>query len=47
MQVISGLMEEGSLPLSIVRIEVEKLFGKYTYILSKEDNIDSFLVILY
>lgn len=37
------------LPLSVVRIEVEKLFGRYTYILSREDNnfTDSSLIILY
>jgi energy-coupling factor transporter ATP-binding protein EcfA2 len=35
-------------PLSIVRIEVEKLFGRYTYILSRENNYsDSSLIILY
>ncbi|MEH2120654.1 MAG: hypothetical protein V7K46_21345 [Nostoc sp.] len=27
-----------SLPLSVVRIEVEQLFGKYTYTLAKKDN---------
>ena len=39
-----------SLPLSVVRIEVERLFGKYTYTLEKKDNnphIDSSLIILY
>ncbi|MDZ8027533.1 MAG: AAA family ATPase [Nostoc sp. DedQUE11] len=37
-------------PLSVVRIEVERLFGKYTYSLAKKDNnpyIDSSLIILY
>jgi len=37
-------------PLSVVRIEVERLFGRYTYTLSKEDQhrqLDSSLVILY
>jgi energy-coupling factor transporter ATP-binding protein EcfA2 len=35
-------------PLSVVRIEVEKLFGRYTYILSRENNYgDSSLIILY
>jgi energy-coupling factor transporter ATP-binding protein EcfA2 len=37
-------------PLSVVRIEVERLFGRYTYTLSKKDNnahIDSSLLILY
>jgi energy-coupling factor transporter ATP-binding protein EcfA2 len=49
MQIITTHVEEGSLPLSIVQIEVEKLFGKYTYTLSKKDNnlVDSSLVILY
>lgn len=49
MQIITTHVEEGSLPLSIVRIEVEKLFGKYTYTLLKKDNnlVDSSLVILY
>jgi energy-coupling factor transporter ATP-binding protein EcfA2 len=49
MQIITTHVEEGSLPLSIVRIEVEKLFGKYTYtLLNKENNlVDSSLVILY
>ncbi|WP_373526160.1 AAA family ATPase [Nostoc sp.] len=39
-----------SLPLSVIRIEVERLFGKYTYTLLKKDNnphIDSSLMILY
>lgn len=39
-----------SLPLSVVRIEVERLFGKYTYTLAKKDNnlhTDSSLIILY
>ncbi|MEH2295456.1 AAA family ATPase [Nostoc sp.] len=39
-----------SLPLSVVRIQVEGLFGKYTYTLAKKDNnphIDSSLIILY
>jgi energy-coupling factor transporter ATP-binding protein EcfA2 len=49
MQVTTNRIEESSLPKSIVRIEVEKLFGKYTYTLSKRDNhlIDSSLIILY
>lgn len=49
MQIISSLTQEGCLPLSIVRIEVEKLFGKYTYTLSKQDNNfrESSLLILY
>ncbi len=49
MQIITTHVEEDSLPLSIVRIEVEKLFGKYTYTLLKKDNnlVDSSLVILY
>ncbi|MHC5828218.1 MAG: hypothetical protein ACYT04_73080, partial [Nostoc sp.] len=37
-------------PLSVVRIEVERLFGRYTYTLVKKDNnphIDSSLMILY
>ena len=37
-------------PLSVVRIEVERLFGRYTYTLVKKDNnphIDSSLIILY
>ena len=39
-----------SLHLSVVRIEVERLFGKYTYTLEKKDNnphIDSSLIIFY
>ncbi|MCL6749505.1 AAA family ATPase [Nostoc sp. CCCryo 231-06] len=39
-----------SLPLSVVRIQVERLFGKYTYTLAKKDNnphIDSSLIIFY
>ncbi|WP_445631755.1 AAA family ATPase [Nostoc sp. DSM 114167] len=39
-----------SLALSVVRIEVERLFGKYTYTLEKKNNnpyIDSSLIILY
>jgi ABC-type cobalamin/Fe3+-siderophores transport system ATPase subunit len=49
MQFLTTGIEKGSLPLSIVRIEVEKLFGKYTYTLLKKDNnlVDSSLVILY
>mgnify|MGYP002777817986 FL=1 len=49
MQVTTNRIEESSLPKSIVRIEVEKLFGKYTYTLSKRDNqlVDSSLIILY
>lgn len=48
MQIITSRVEESSLPLSIVRIEVEKLFGKYTYTLSKKNNlVESSLIILY
>jgi energy-coupling factor transporter ATP-binding protein EcfA2 len=49
MQVTTNRIEESSLPKSIVRIKVEKLFGKYTYTLSKRDNhlVDSSLIILY
>lgn len=49
MQITTNRIEESSLPKSIVRIEVEKLFGKYTYTLSKRDNHlgDSSLIILY
>ncbi|BAZ11188.1 hypothetical protein NIES4071_30140 [Calothrix sp. NIES-4071] len=38
MQTITSRIEESSLPKSIVRIEVEKLFGKYTYTLSISDD---------
>ncbi|GAA6619211.1 AAA family ATPase [Scytonema sp. NUACC26] len=37
-------------PLSVIRIEIERLFGRYTYILTRKDNvpqIDSSLTILY
>ncbi len=37
-------------PLSVVRIEVERLFGRYTYILTRKDNssqLDSSFIILY
>lgn len=49
MQITTNQIQESSQHLSIVRIEVEKLFGKYTYTLSKRDNylVDSSLIILY
>jgi energy-coupling factor transporter ATP-binding protein EcfA2 len=48
MQVITSLMEESGLSLSIVKIEVEKLFGKYTYVLNNDNNsLNSSLILLY
>ena len=43
-------IKTNSPPLSIVSIEVEQLFGRYNYTLSKKDThneVDSSLMILY